>query len=265
VSADRRRRRCRPHEATGARASRKVSRSARERFEHSGGIIWCVHTPRLPSCTAYARHHRGTGHRRVARPEDGPKRACGRRELKRAPHNRGIASPAAGAAPSDGGVAITGRGLPRQVVAACWEGRCHGPAWGVTRHDLLRPHGAVYAHERLVTRGPGTSRDVDPSDVNQILSAAVPVTRARAPLEISGASPLPCHREAGALGRVRHDGVRGRAFRAFHTWASPGAMRARGRRRVPGGITRKLADQRERELGVGTSVVHKLVIPRDCM
>jgi hypothetical protein len=75
--------------------------------------------------------------------------------------------------------------------------------------------------------------DVDPSDCYQLLPDAVPVPRTRDDFDVSRASPIPGHHEAGARGRVRHDRLRGRAWRAFHTRASHGAARAT----KPGGLT----------------------------
>ena len=69
---------------------------------------------------------------------------------------------------------------------------------------------------------PCTIRAVDPSDFNQVLPDTVPLTRARDNLNVSGASAIPCHGEAGALGRVRNDLVWGRELLAFHTRASLG-------------------------------------------
>jgi hypothetical protein len=64
-------------------------------------------------------------------------------------------------------------------------------------------------------------------------------------LDVSGPAPLPCHREAGALGCVRHACLRGRELLAFDARASDGMARARGRRLVQGGIALKLADPGE--------------------
>jgi hypothetical protein len=93
--------------------------------------------------------------------------------------------------------------------------------------------------------GPCTIMDVYPSNVNERFPDAVPVTWARDDLHVSGASAIPCHCEAGAVDRGRHDRLWGRACRPLHTRASHGATRARGRRVVQGGITIQRADQRE--------------------
>ena len=99
--------------------------------------------------------------------------------------------------------------------------------------------------EILVAMGPCAIMDVDPTDFNEGFPDAVPVPRARDDLDVSGGAPIPRHHEAGALGRVRHDLLRGREFLAFHARASHRAARARGRRLVQGGIAIKLADQGE--------------------
>jgi hypothetical protein len=112
----------------------------------------------------------------------------------------------------------------------------------VARHDRLRPHGGIRGTDIRSTMSPRTIMNVAPPDLNQGFAAAVPVTCAREHLEVSGASPLPGHREAGALGRVRHNRVRGREFLAFHTRASPGAGCSRWRRLIQGSLTIKLAD-----------------------
>jgi len=57
--------------------------------------------------------------------------------------------------------------------------------------------------------------DIDPSDRYQLLPDAVPVPRACDDLDVSCASPIPCSRKAGALGRVDHDLLRGREFWPF--------------------------------------------------
>jgi hypothetical protein len=87
--------------------------------------------------------------------------------------------------------------------------------------------------------------DVHSSDLNQVLPHTVPVSRARDDLKVSSTSSIPRHCKAGTLGRVRHDRFWGSEFLAFHPWTSQGATHARGRRFVQGGITLKLADQRE--------------------
>jgi len=137
---------------------------------------------------------------------------------------------------------ITFGGFQLQVCATGLECRFNGPTLGLVRHNLLRRHGDSCAKERLVTMGPCTLMDVHPADRNQVLPDTVPVSCARDHLDVSGTSPTPGHREAGALGRVRHDCVGGREFLAFHTRAPHGVTRARGRRFVQGGVTITLAD-----------------------
>jgi hypothetical protein len=97
-----------------------------------------------------------------------------------------------------------------------------------------------------------TIRDVAPTPFHAVLPAAVPVSRARDPLDVSGTSPIPGHRQAGALGRVPSDLVRGREWLAFHPRTSQRTARARGRRCIQGGSARQRADPRELPAGLAT-------------
>ena len=113
----------------------------------------------------------------------------------------------------------------------------------VTLDHLLRRHCGIRGKEILVTVSSCAIMDLAPSDLDERFPDTVPVPRARDDLNASGAFPIPRHREAGARGRARHDLLRGCEFLAFHTRASYGAARARGRRLIQGGIAIKFTHQ----------------------
>jgi len=129
-------------------------------------------------------------------------------------------------------VTIPVGGFQLQVFTTCLEGRFNGPALGILRHTLLRPHGDLGGKAVLVTMGPGAIMHVHPSHRHSVLPEAVPVARARDDRKVAGPSSIPGHGAAGARGRVRHDCVGGRELLACPTWTSHGARPARGRRFV---------------------------------
>jgi hypothetical protein len=75
--------------------------------------------------------------------------------------------------------------------------------------------------------GPCTIMDVYPSDFNERFPDAVPVTRARDDLNISGTSAIPCHCEAGAVDVVATTSCGEASFWPF-TRGRPMVLRVRG-------------------------------------
>jgi hypothetical protein len=139
-------------------------------------------------------------------------------------------------------LAIALRGLQLQVFAACLRGRFNGPAWGVTRHELLRPHGDLRGQDIRVTLCAGTIMHIAPPDLNQGFSDAGPGPCARDDREGSGASPRPCHGPVGSRGGGGHDRSRGGTLLPLHTRASHRVGRARWGRLRQRGVPINLAD-----------------------
>jgi hypothetical protein len=75
--------------------------------------------------------------------------------------------------------------------------------------------------------GPGTIMNVYPTDFHKRFPNTVPVPRASDDLDVSAGSPIPRHREAGALGSVRPDLVGEASFWPF-TRGRPIVWRVRG-------------------------------------
>jgi hypothetical protein len=151
-------------------------------------------------------------------------------------------------------------------------GRCTGPAWGITRHHRLRPQGALWRDARRVLRRPGPSMTRHPAARHQGLPDAVPGSRTRDALQVSGPAALPGPGVGGARGRSRHDRGGGREWLALHPRASQGMTRARGWRFVHGGIPITRAAPGEVPVvwtttsrgraGAVASVAHTQAVPR---
>src|SRR5262245_13714981 len=201
----------------------------------------CVKTPLWPEGTAYAHDHVGTRYRRVALPENGPKTVSGLRALSIAQDPPGGEAAPPGGESEDSVLAIALGGCSLQLLAAVLEGRFTGPAWRVTLHPWLRLQRASCRQELFVARGPCAIMNVDPTDGTQLFSAPVPVPRARDHLDGSCGASIPCHREAGAGGCVRHPLLGRGQFLALHARAAHWVTHTRGRRCVQRGITSTLA------------------------
>lgn len=156
-------------------------------------------------------------------------------------HHHGVESTQARSEAPDGGVALPLGGVQPQIFTARVDGRGHRPAWGVTRHHRLRLHGDGRRDERRVTVRAGARMAGAPGDFEERCPPTGAVPRARDALQGAGPAAIPCHGQMGALGRVRHDRLGGRAWPALHAWTPERAGRARWRRLIQGGSAITLA------------------------